>query len=210
VLVAAAAALSLTSCASGSPEGGESPADQPASAQTDDAEAQVPAEGTDAGVVTESAPAPDLGDSEASVPRASGEPVEPAPGLPTVTLQEDGTPNLEPVVGEEPPAGLVTQTLIAGPGEPVAEGSEITAQYAGWLWDGTPFDSSWSRGGEPFTAFLDPTSLIEGWVQGLVGQTVGSQVLLIVPPELGYGDRDMGTIPPNSTLVFVIDIISAS
>lgn len=52
--------------------------------------------------------------------------------------------------------------------------------------------------------------MIDGWVQGLVGQPAGSQVLLIIPPELAYGDADQGTIPPGSTLVFVIDILAVS
>ena len=64
--------------------------------------------------------------------------------------------------------------------------------YTGWLWDGTQFDSSWDRG-EPATFAL--TGVIAGWTQGLVGQTVGSQVLLVIPPDLGYGDQASETIP---------------
>jgi peptidylprolyl isomerase len=143
------------------------------------------------------------------IPRAAGEPVAPPEGLPVVTLAEDGTPSIEIPEGLEPPAELVAQTLIEGAGAEVAEGAQIAAQYAGWLWDGSEFDSSWSRGGEPITATLASGQLIDGWVQGLTGQTVGSQVLLVIPPELGYGDQDNGTIPPNSTLVFVVDIIAA-
>jgi peptidylprolyl isomerase len=53
-------------------------------------------------------------------------------------------------------------------------------------------------------------NLITGWQQGLAGQTVGSQVLLIVPPDLGYGANDNGSIPANSTLIFVVDILAAA
>jgi peptidylprolyl isomerase len=198
-VAALATVLALGSCASQTPGAGDQPADT-----SDAAAAEVPdTETPDTEVPDTESPA------ETAVPRASGEPVTPEAGLPAVTLDDVGAPSIEPVAGD-PPTGLVVQTLIKGPGEPVAEGAEITAQYAGWLWDGSPFDSSWSRGGEPFTAALAQGSLIDGWVQGLAGQTVGSQVLLIIPPELAYGDQDNGTIPANSTLVFVVDILAAS
>jgi peptidylprolyl isomerase len=153
--------------------------------------------------------AADSATSSGPMPRASGEPVTPAEGLPVITVDDDGAPSMEPVAGE-PPAELVVQTLIKGTGEPVPEGAEISAQYAGWLWDGTSFDSSWSRGGEPLSLTLEQGQLIDGWVQGLPGQTVGSQVLLVIPPDLGYGETDMGAIPPGSTLVFVIDILAVN
>ena len=54
------------------------------------------------------------------------------------------------------------------------------------------------------------SGVIPGWTQGLAGQTVGSQVLLVIPPDLGYGDQASGSIPANSTLVFVVDILAAS
>ncbi|MDR1295067.1 MAG: FKBP-type peptidyl-prolyl cis-trans isomerase [Bifidobacteriaceae bacterium] len=185
------AALVLTaSCSSGGSPAGESEAETPAQ-DVASADAEP---GTDAG----------------GIARATGEAVAPAAGLPVVTLAEDGTPSIEVPTGAEPPAELTVQTLIKGDGAEVGEGAEVSVQYAGWLWDGTEFDSSWSRGGVPLDARLASGELIEGWVQGLVGQTVRSQVMLIIPPELGYGEADMGTIPPNSTLIFVVDILSAS
>lgn len=81
-------------------------------------------------------------------------------------------------------------------------------QYTGWLWDGTQFDSSWDGGTSLSFAFVEG-GLIDGWIQGLAGQPIGSQVLLIVPPEYGYGDVDNGPIPAGSTLVFVVDILAA-
>ena len=57
---------------------------------------------------------------------------------------------------------------------------------------------------------LQSGSIIDGWIKGLVGQTVGSQVLLVIPPDLAYGATEQGTIPANSTLVFVVDILAAS
>jgi FKBP-type peptidyl-prolyl cis-trans isomerase 2 len=139
--------------------------------------------------------------------RAQGTAVAPVAGLPTVTLAADGTPTLKPATGAAPTA-LVAQPLIKGSGAAVAEGQSVTVNYSGWLWDGTQFDSSW--GGSKFTSALTKGSIIDGWIQGLVGQTVGSQVLLIIPPSLGYGATEQGSIPANSTLVFVVDILDAS
>jgi peptidylprolyl isomerase len=207
---ALAAVLLVTSCSGGTPDPGGDPSGDPGTTTSEDTTSQS-GEGEDA-APTDAAEAPTDAPAlpaDSVPPRASGEPVDPDPSLPAVTLDSVGAPSITPVDGE-PPAQLVAQTLIKGTGAPVEENAQITAQYAGWLWDGTEFDSSWSRGGEPFTAALSRGSLIDGWVQGLVGQTVGSQVELIIPPELGYGDVDMGTIPPGSTLIFVIDIIDAT
>jgi FKBP-type peptidyl-prolyl cis-trans isomerase 2 len=148
----------------------------------------------------------EVADARSIPTRAEGTPVEPAAGLPTVTLAEDGAPSIETVDGE-PPTELVVQPLIAGSGPAVQAGQTLTVQYTGWLWDGTQFDSSWDRG-EPSTFGLD--QVIAGWTQGLAGQPVGSQVLLVIPPDLGYGDTESGSIPAGSTLVFVVDILDAS
>ncbi len=102
----------------------------------------------------------------------------------------------------------MAQTLIKGDGPAVAANDVITVQYSGWLWDGTAFDSSWTNG-TPFQTQIGTKSVIEGWDKGLIGQTVGSQVLLVIPPSLGYGDQESGTIPANSTLIFVVDILAA-
>lgn len=135
-----------------------------------------------------------------------GEAVTPPAGLPTVTLDADGKPSIAPIP-DPAPTTLVVQPLIKGTGAEVTADQTLTVNYTGWLWDGTEFDSSWTAG-EPVEFSLD--GVIPGWTQGLTGQTVGSQVLLIIPPELGYGAAGSGeTIPPNSTLIFVVDILSA-
>jgi len=142
-----------------------------------------------------------------SVPtRAEGTPVPPVPGLPTVTLAADGAPSIDIPADFSPSDELVAQTLIEGTGREVLPTDSLTVHYTGWLLDGTVFDSSWERF-EP--AFFPLNGVISGWQEGLAGQRVGSQVLLILPPEYGYGDRDMGTIPANSYLIFVVDILSA-
>lgn len=139
--------------------------------------------------------------------RAEGTAVAPVDGLPVITLAEDGTPSVD-FAGATMPTELVSQDLITGTGEVVAEDQTITVHYTGWVWDGDQFDSSWDAG-SPATFTLSTGSLIDGWVQGLVGKTVGSQVLLVIPPDLGYGDTEQGTIPAGSTLVFVVDILAA-
>jgi len=140
--------------------------------------------------------------------RAEGTAVTPPAGLPVVTLAADGTPSISVPAGTTEPTDLVTQTLIKGAGAEVKSGDTITVEYSGWLWDGTEFDSSWGK--NPFQTQIGSGSVIQGWDQGLVGQTVGSQVLLVIPPSLGYGDTEQGTIPANSTLIFVVDILAAT
>ena len=139
--------------------------------------------------------------------RAQGEEVEPAEGLPTVQLDATGSPSIV-IPDGEPPAELVSQILIQGEGPALTEGQSMTAHYTGWLWDGEPFDSSWART-MPLDITVAPGFVIQGWVDGLVGVPVGSQVLLIIPAELAYGDTGQGSIPPGATLVFVVDILAA-
>lgn len=140
--------------------------------------------------------------------RASGEAVGPREGLPSVELDEDGVPTIT-VPAEEPPAELVVQPLIRGTGRQVEPGQVITVQYTGARWsDGTVFDSSWGAGKLPAPFPIGVGSVIEGWDTGLVEQTVGSQVLLVIPPSLGYGGTDNELA--GETLVFVVDILAAS
>jgi peptidylprolyl isomerase len=138
--------------------------------------------------------------------RAQGDDVEPAEGLPVVTLDDAGAPSIEIPADAAEPTELVVQPLIVGDGPEVEAGSTVVVQYSGWLWDGTSFDSSWENGA-PMTTPIGVGRLIPGWDQGLVGQTIGSQVLLVVPPELGYGDAGSGSIPPGATLIFVVDLL---
>ncbi|MBC7297376.1 MAG: FKBP-type peptidyl-prolyl cis-trans isomerase [Demequina sp.] len=141
--------------------------------------------------------------------RAEGTAVAPVDGLPKVTLDADGAPSVTYPTTTKP-EGLIAQDLIEGDGPVVKDGQSVTVHYSGWVWNGDKFDSSWDREA-PSTFTLTFGGLIEGWVQGLVGKTVGSQVLLVIPPELGYGDAGSGdTIPGGATLVFVVDILAAN
>lgn len=127
--------------------------------------------------------------------------------LPQITRDAVGAP-VPDFSGVELPTDLHVEVLEAGDGAPVAEGQSITVHYSGWLPDGSTFDSSWGRG-EPISFVIARGSLIDGWVDGIVGQPVGSKLLLVVPPEKGYGARAVGPIPPNSTLVFAVDVLDA-
>lgn len=142
-----------------------------------------------------------------SLARASGK-SQPSPdGMPTVVLDANGVPGIT-VPKTAPPTKLETAVLIKGDGPVVSAGASVTVHYTGVLWsDGTVFDSSWSRN-TPATFSLD--GVVPGFAQAIEGQTVGSQILAVIPPELAYGDQDNGTIPPGSTLVFVIDILGTT
>ena len=107
-----------------------------------------------------------------------------------------------------PPTELVVQPLQRGDGPQVAVGQVITVQYVGVSWsDGTVFDSSWASGELPDSFPIGVQSVIAGWDSGLVEQPVGSQVLLVVPPQMAYGGTEDELAA--ETLVFVVDILSA-
>jgi peptidylprolyl isomerase len=109
------------------------------------------------------------------------------------------------------PTKLVKKDLITGTGKTATAGATVTVNYVGVLYkDGKEFDSSWSRN-QTFTTPLTNGSVIPGWVQGIPGMKVGGRRELIIPPNLAYGKAGSGsTIPPNSTLVFVVDLLSVS
>ena len=104
-------------------------------------------------------------------------------------------------------AGLQIKNNIQGEGAEIVNHSKIKVHYIGMLEDGTKFDSSYDRG-EPFSFQIGLRQVIKGWEKGIMGMKVGGKRTLIIPPELGYGERGAGElIPPNSTLVFDIEII---
>ena len=104
------------------------------------------------------------------------------------------------------PSGLQYKVLAEGTGSktPTAS-SQVTVNYRGALLNGTEFDSSYKRG-KPATFQVD--KVIRGWGEALQLMKEGSKWQIFVPPELGYGDRGTGPIPPNSTLIFEIELIS--
>jgi peptidylprolyl isomerase len=131
-----------------------------------------------------------------------------ADGGASVTTATDEKPEIT-IPDEAPPTELVVDVAVEGDGEAVEEGDLLVADYVGVLWDsGEQFDSSW-EGEEPRSFPIGVDGVIQGWDDGLVGQSVGSRVLLTVPPALGYGDEETETIPADSTLVFAVDIRDA-
>jgi peptidylprolyl isomerase len=128
-------------------------------------------------------------------------------GQPTVKLAKNGAPTIT-VPKTAAPTKLESTTLIKGKGATIKSGDELMMQYTGALWsNGKVFDSSWTAG-QPLVGAMTTGQLINGWVTGLVGKTIGSQVLLVIPPADGYGNKAQGTtIPANSTLVFVVDVL---
>ncbi|KAA9089944.1 FKBP-type peptidyl-prolyl cis-trans isomerase [Microbacterium radiodurans] len=135
--------------------------------------------------------------------RANGAEQAPVDGMPTVELAEDGAPTVT-LPGGDAPTEVQLANLQVGDGATVETGDMAFVNYTGVKWsDGTVFDSSWDRG-QP-TAF--PTNgVVAGFQQALEGQTVGSQVLVVIPPAAGYGASE-GNELQNETLVFVVDIL---
>jgi len=106
--------------------------------------------------------------------------------------------------------GLEIEVMTEGTGMVAAKGHRVSVHYTGWLTDGSKFDSSVDRG-QPFQFELGRGQVIKGWDQGVSGMKVGGKVKLTIPPELAYGDRGFpGAIPPNSTLVFEVELLGVS
>lgn len=153
----------------------------------------------------------DVKSASTPLKRATGTTVEPVAGLPKVSLAKAGKPTIT-VPGGKAPTELVVQPLIEGDGAAVTAGQSITVHYTGLVWkNGKQFDSSWDRGA-PAEFSIGTGNVIAGWDSALVGQPVGSQVLLVIPPDLGYGanGNPNAGIAGTDTLVFVVDILDAS
>jgi ketosteroid isomerase-like protein len=105
------------------------------------------------------------------------------------------------------PSGLRYEDIVAGTGASPQPGQEVAVHYTGTLDDGTKFDSSLDRG-EPIKFKIGVGQVIKGWDEGLMTMKVGGKRKLVIPPQLGYGARRMGPIPPNSTLVFDVELLS--
>ena len=102
---------------------------------------------------------------------------------------------------------LIIEDIIVGQGAEAVKYSIITINYTGWLEDGTKFDSSLNPGREPLRFTLGAGQMIQGFDQGILGMKVGGKRKLTIPPNLGYGSQDKGIIPPNSTLIFELDLL---
>ncbi len=120
--------------------------------------------------------------------------------------KKDGPPKVEgkPFVH---PDGLKQWDMKLGTGKVAFGGMDVSVQYTGWLLNGKKFDSSLDRG-EPYTFQLGARQVIKGWDEGVAGMKVGGKRRLEIPPDLAYGSRGMGEIPPNATLIFDIELVN--
>ena len=103
-------------------------------------------------------------------------------------------------------SGLKYAIIKEGEGDNIKKGNVVTVNYSGFLEDGTKFDSSVERD-EPFSFVAGMKQVIPGWDEGVTLANKGSKIRLVVPPELAYGNMKVGTIPPNSTLTFDVEIL---
>ncbi|MDP8223833.1 MAG: FKBP-type peptidyl-prolyl cis-trans isomerase [Candidatus Lernaella stagnicola] len=109
-------------------------------------------------------------------------------------------------------SGLIYDDLKVGDGDAAVSGKTVTVHYTGWLQQdgkkGKKFDSSVDRG-KPFSFPLGAGRVIKGWDEGVAGMKVGGKRVLTIPPQLGYGARGAGgVIPPNTTLIFDVELLS--
>src|SRR5262245_43785109 len=148
---------------------------------------------------------------------ATGQQVSSGGGaLPKVTATAGAAPKIK-VPSAKAPAKLETKVLVKGTGPAIKANQTVVVQYVGALWrsgkgNGTVFDASWKRG-QPFSFIIGkkPSQVIPGWDSGLVGQNVGSRVMLVIPPADGYGKagNSQAGIKGTDTLVFVVDLLGA-
>ena len=147
------------------------------------------------------------GTSTAATTTATQPAKQPSGALPTVSADLKSKPVVK-VPDALPPDALTTKDIVTGTGAAAKAGDNITVQYEGLTWAGKKqFDASWDRG-QAFPFTLGGGQVIPGWDKGIAGMKVGGRRLLVIPPELGYGAAGTpdGSIPPNATLVFVVDL----
>lgn len=104
------------------------------------------------------------------------------------------------------PSGLIYVITRHGEGAQPGAGDTVMVHYTGILTNGMKFDSSLDRG-QPFAFQLGAGRVIKGWDEGIAKLHVGDQATLIIPSTLGYGPKGIGTIPPDATLIFVVELV---
>jgi peptidylprolyl isomerase len=183
-VAAAAAALGLAACGGSSKAGGIMPA--PGGGATNTTISTVTATTTTATTTTASVATPTSG---------------PLSKEPTIKLPTGSAPKK-----------LKSTDLIKGTGTAAADGDTLYVNYVGELYKtGKVFDASWKdTPGKTFSFVLGQGQVIAGWDQGLVGMKAGGRRELIIPPSLAYKNEKQAAIPPNSTLIFVVDLVKVS
>ena len=110
------------------------------------------------------------------------------------------------ITAKPAPSGLIYIEKVKGTGSKAAAGKKVKVHYTGTLLNGTKFDSSRDRN-EPFEFELGKGQVIKGWDEGIAMMNVGGKATLVIPSSIAYGERDMGQIPPYSTLVFDVELL---
>ena len=201
MVIMAAAALSLTACDKKN-EAAAPATDQPGT--TADS-AATPAPDADAAAAPGAVPPGEVTPAPVATPDPVAATPDPAIGNALTTPTNSTitpTPNIATL-----PGGTQYEDLQIGHGEEARPGQQVVVHYTGTLVDGTKFDSSRDRN-EPFTFGLGAGQVIKGWDAGVAGMKVGGRRKLTIPADQGYGPRDMGVIPPNSTLLFDVELIA--
>lgn len=124
---------------------------------------------------------------------------------PDEVVDASGRPEVE-VPDGEPPDSLTIEEITEGDGDEVVEGTMVTLHYVGITFSGDEFASSWERG-QPLVYEHGQGRWVEGWEAGLEGMRPGGRRRIVVPPELGYGDRGAPGVAPGEALVFVVDLL---
>src|SRR3954469_16336470 len=139
----------------------------------------------------------------------TGTATEPTPGEAQKALKDTSQRPVIPKPTGSPPPRLVVEDIVQGQGKAARKGDTVVVNYVGENFsNGKEFDASWDRG-QPFPVTIGRTQVIEGWTRGLVGIRKGGRRMLTIPPELGYGPNGYPpSIPPNETLVFVVDALA--
>ena len=146
-------------------------------------------------------PEPVQGDSPATEPKQAQPPPQPsAAASPAASAPQPPPP--------DPNAKLEIKDVAVGKGAEAKAGDTVKVHYVGKLQNGEEFDASKKHGTEPFTFELGKGRVIKGWDEGVAGMKKGGKRKLTIPPHLGYGARGAGPkIPPNSTLVFDVELV---
>jgi peptidylprolyl isomerase len=139
----------------------------------------------------------------------TGTATEPTPAEAQEALKDTSRKPAIPAPTGSPPRKLVVEDIVKGKGKAAKKGDTVIVNYVGENFsNGKEFDASWDRG-RPFPVTIGRTQVIEGWTRGLVGIRRGGRRMLTIPPELGYGPNGYPpSIPPNETLILVVDALS--
>lgn len=157
------------------------------------------------------------GDDESDTASTVAEPAAAAAAAATTTTTTDSLdiskdlsskPKI-PKPSGDPPTKLVVKDIVAGKGRAAKAGDNIVVHYVGALYKtGGQFEASWDSKPYPFP--LGQGNVIPGWDQGIEGMKIGGRRLLIIPPDLAYGAQGQGSIGPDETLVFVVDLLNVT